>query len=57
MEKLKFPVFKGKMPEKSPLSMDDYLEFVTYNLSHRPLNRFEKKERRAMMVKVPFVFK
>ena len=57
MEKLKLPVFKGRMPEKRILSMDDYLKFVIYNLRHTFKNKLSKKMRRASMVKVPFVLK
>lgn len=54
MEKLKLPVFKGKMPEKRVLSMDDYLKFVIYNLRHTVKNRLKKKMRRESMVNVKF---
>ncbi len=34
MKKLKLPVIKGSMSEHRTLSMDDYLEFVQFNLKH-----------------------
>ena len=57
MEKLKLPVFKGKLPEKRVLSMDDYLKFVIYNLRHTFKNRLNKKMRRVSMVRAPFALK
>lgn len=55
MEKLKLPVFKNGLPPRRPLSMDDYLKFVIFNLKYVVKNKPNKKLRRSQLLNVPFV--
>ena len=57
MEKLNLPVFKGDFPARKPLSMDDYLKFVIFNLRHTFKNKLSKKKRKAHMANVPFAIR
>lgn len=57
MEKLRLPDFKGCLPAKKPLSMDEYLKFVIFNLRHTFKNKLSKKMRRAQIVRAPFAIK
>jgi len=51
---LKLPIIKGKIPAAKKLDMDDYLEFISFNLRFFPKN---EKLRKSCYVKVPFVLK
>ena len=57
MKKLKLPVFKEPLPPPRILSMDEYLEFVQFNLKHA----FDKKAytewKKISAVNVPFRIK
>jgi len=33
-DELNFPIFKGDLPAARPLTMDEYLAFVQFNLKH-----------------------
>jgi len=58
MKKLKLPIIKEPLPEPKILSMDDYLEFVEFNLKYTSFDReVDKKWRKMSAVNVPFRFK
>lgn len=57
MKELKLPDFKGSLPAKKPLSMDEYLKFVIFNLRHTFKNKLSKKMRKALIVRAPFAIK
>ncbi|MGE0267153.1 MAG: hypothetical protein AB7S78_01675 [Candidatus Omnitrophota bacterium] len=54
MDDFKLPVIKGTKQEKHVLSMDEYLQFVQFNLN----NAFDKKAyakwKKMLIVDVPF---
>ena len=55
MKDLNLPVIKGPMKDPKPLSMDEYLEFVEFNLKEIPFDREAyKKEKKLLAVDVPF---
>ena len=55
MKDLKLPIIKVPMKEPEPLSMDDYLKFVEFNLEHVPFDRkFYAKQKKLLTVDVPF---
>ena len=57
MKKLKLPIF-GNIPESNKwLSMDDYIEFVNFNLKYFKRNKSIKRDELAMHVNVPFLIK
>ena len=52
---LNLPIIKGPMKEPKPLSMDEYLEFVEFNLTQIPFDRKAyAKEKKFLAVNVPF---
>lgn len=57
MKKLKFPIISGPLPEKKQLSMDDYLEFVLFNLKNTCDIEANRKLKKQQLVKIPFVIK
>ncbi|MBF0216336.1 MAG: hypothetical protein HQL30_05000 [Candidatus Omnitrophica bacterium] len=57
MDKLNFPVIKGLKPNKKILSMDEYLEFVTFNLKYTVDREAVRRWKRKLRVNVPFVIK
>ncbi len=57
IEKLKFPVIKGKLPPPKRLSMNDYLKFVNLNLKYTVNIEAVRKQKRAQVVNVPFFLK
>ncbi len=57
MKKLEFPVMTGQLPEKRQLSMDDYLEFVLFNLRYTCDLKANRKLKRQLAVKMPFSLK
>ncbi len=55
MKDLKLPIIKVPMKEPKPLSMDEYLKFVEFNLQHVPFDRkFYAKQKKLLAVDVPF---
>lgn len=54
MEKLEFPVISGPLPEKKQLSMDEYLEFVQFNLKYASDIKVTRKWKKLLAVKIPF---
>lgn len=58
MKELNLPVIKGAMKEPKPLSMDEYLKFVEFNLKNIPFDRKAyRKEKKLLAVNVPFLIK
>ena len=54
MKKLEFPIITGSVPDKKQLSMDDYLEFVKFNLQNTcDINEIRKQKKLAAVL-VPF---
>ncbi len=55
MKDLNLPIIKGPMREPKPLSMDEYLEFVEFNLKEIPFDhKAYAKEKKLLAVNVPF---
>lgn len=54
MKKLKLPIIRGPMPEKKILSMDDYLEFVVFNLKYAFNEAANREWKKMLAVDVPF---
>lgn len=52
--KLKFPVIKGSGPKDRHLNMDDYLEFIMFNLRHVVDVAAGRKAKRGMFAGKPF---
>lgn len=58
MKDLNLPIIKGPMKEPRPLSMDEYLKFVEFNLKEIPFDReVYAKEKKLLAVNVPFRIK
>ncbi|MFH1360857.1 MAG: hypothetical protein ABIJ41_07520 [Candidatus Omnitrophota bacterium] len=58
MKDLNLPIIKKAMKEPKPLSMDEYLEFVEFNLKQIPFDREAyAKEKKLLAVNVPFRIK
>lgn len=55
MEDLNLPFFKKSLSEPRPLSMDDYLKFVEFNLKYTVDIKAARKWRKGLAVNVPFV--
>ena len=53
----KLPIFKGRIKKTRPLTADEYLEFVTWNLKHNFDRRAYAKEKKLSAVNVPFSLK
>ena len=53
-EKLKFPVIKQPLPPAKWLSMDDYVEFVIFNLKYTVNKKILRKQKKLAAVNVPF---
>ena len=56
-DNLNFPVIKQPLPKHRPLSMDDYLEFVSFNLRYTVNIEEVRKQKKAFSAYVPFVLK
>lgn len=54
MKKLKLPIIRGPMPEKKCLSMDDYLEFVQFQLKYTFNEAANREWKKMLAVDVPF---
>lgn len=57
MKKLNLPIIKEEIPDPEPLSMDDYLEFVSFNLKHTVDIEAAREWKKTIVVKVPFTLK
>ncbi len=57
MRKLNFPVVKGNIPAAKCLSMDDYLEFVTFNKKYILDKKNIRMQKRLSMPNIPFRLK
>ena len=57
MKKLKLPIIKGPLPEPSILSMDEYWEFVQFNLKYNFDKKAYAKWKKMLAVDVPFSLK
>jgi hypothetical protein len=54
MDKLNLPIINEPIPEPKPLLMDEYLEFVMFNLKYTVDSEVNKDWRKALFVNVPF---
>jgi hypothetical protein len=54
---LKFPIIRGPLPKKRVLSMDEYLEFVQFNLKYTVDKKAAREWKKLLAVDVPFVIK
>jgi hypothetical protein len=57
MKDIKLPIVKSKARKDRRLSMEDYLEFVLFNLKHTVDMVSARKLARKAAINVPFVFK
>ena len=57
MKKLKLPVIKEPMSAPRTLSMDEYWEFVQFNLKYAFNRKAYAKWKKMLAVDVPFVIK
>ena len=57
MKKLKLPVIKEPMSAPRTLSMDEYWEFVQFNLKYAFNRKAYAKWKKMIAVDVPFVLK
>lgn len=54
---LKLPIIQGPLPEKPVLSMDDYFEFVQFNLKYTVDKKAATKWKKLRAVNAPFSIK
>ena len=54
---LNLPIIKGPMMAPRALSMDEYLEFVEFNMKHNFDREACKKEKKLLAVNAPFRIK
>ena len=54
---LKLPIIRGPLPKKRILSMDEYLEFVQFNLKYTVDKKAVAKWKKLRAVNVPFRIK
>jgi len=54
MNDFKLPIIKEAHTQKRILSMDDYLEFVQFNLKHAFNKKAYAKWKKMLVVNVPF---
>jgi len=57
MKKLKLPIVQTPRRKAKKLSMDEYLQFVQFNLKHAFDKKAYAKWKRMSVVNVPFVIK
>ena len=57
MKKLKLPVIKAGLSKSKVLSMDEYLDFVQFNLKHAFDKKAYMKWKKMLVVNVPFFLK
>ncbi len=53
-QKLNLPIIKGPIPQAKWLSMDDYLEFVNFNLRYTLDRKANRSLKKLQAVNVPF---
>lgn len=54
MKDIKLPIIKGIKNEKRVLSMDEYLQFVQFNLKHTFDRKSYEEQKKQLGVNVPF---
>ncbi len=54
MRELNLPIVKELTPNKKILSMDEYLQFVQFNLQHTFDRKSYEKWKKLLAVNVPF---
>ena len=54
MDKLKLPIIKQSIGRRKPVSMDDYLKFVYFNLQYTVDRKAARDWKKAFFVNVPF---
>lgn len=54
MDELELPIINGPIPEPKPLSMDEYLEFVIFNLKYTVDRKASRNWKKTLFVNVPF---
>jgi hypothetical protein len=57
MQKLNLPVIQEKLPDGKVLTMDEYLEFVLFNLKHNFDRKAYEESKKLSNVDVPFFLK
>jgi len=57
MKKLKLPVIRGMVPKAKVLSMNEYLEFVQFNLEQAFDKKSYAKWKKMLVVNAPFFIK
>ncbi|MBF0275524.1 MAG: hypothetical protein HQK84_09865 [Nitrospinae bacterium] len=57
MNDLELPIIKNVEKKVKALSMDDYLEFVQFNLQHTHDEEAYQKWKKLLALDVPFVLK
>jgi len=57
MDRLNLPVINEPIPEPKPLSMDEYLEFVSFNLKYTVDMKANRHWKKTLLVNVPFSMK
>ncbi|MBL7157785.1 MAG: hypothetical protein ISS92_06490 [Candidatus Omnitrophica bacterium] len=57
MKEIKLPVIKTNGLKRKHLSMDEYLEFVTFNLKHTVDIKSCRKQKRSAACHMPFSIK
>ena len=57
MDKLNLPVMRGDVPLPRPLSMDDYLKFVIFNLKHTVDRKAVREQKKLAVVNARFSLK
>jgi len=57
MDKLNLPVIKDDIPLPRSLSMDEYLEFVIFNLRHSVDRKAVREQKKLAAVNVSFSLK
>lgn len=57
MKNLNLPIIKGPTKEPRPLSMDEYLKFVEFNLKHAFDRKVYAKQKKVFAVNAPFRIK
>ncbi len=57
MDKLNLPVVKNDAPLPRPLSMDEYLKFVIFNLKHNVDKKAVREQKKLAAVNVHFSLK
>lgn len=57
MDELNLPVIKNNIPLPRPLSMDEYLKFVIFNLKHTVDRKAVREQEKLAVVNVRFSLK